>query len=203
MELDVARRKGRDPLALAQRQLAALDRWHAQRVSAERAMQLAAQSREQRLDLARRREVMREQHAAIIARTDAQLRASARLLPVAARPTLVVAHRTDWFADRVCQLLAGAELEMVARVDNGAHAVGAAVAEQPDLMLVEDVLPQLTGLDVVRQVLEHSPGTRVVAHAGSTGSVGLLLAAGAAAVYSRQVKPMDVVDGLLRLVPAL
>ena len=58
----------------------------------------AASSREARLDAARRLDVVRRQHAAIVARTDASLRASREAL--AGQPRAVVVHRNDWFSRR-------------------------------------------------------------------------------------------------------
>lgn len=184
---------------LARRQLEGLEAWHARRRVQEEAAATGQRSREQRLDLARRMDVIREQHRAIVARTDAQLRESARLLRVVDRPRVVVVHRNAWFTDKVCSALLGSGLEVVARLTNGAEAVGVAVAEQPDLLLVEDSLPMLPGVAVVREVLACSPGTAVAAQVASDDGIATMLDAGAKAAYARRVPPADVASGLVGL----
>lgn len=192
------------PADLLRAQLRGLDAWHAARATAERARTVASASRETRMDLARRMEVLRAQHRAIVERTEVQLRDS--LLVVRGRTCLraVIAHRSSWFGDKLTAALLEHRVTVVARVDNGAEAVGCVVAEQPDLLVVEDALPMLSGIAVVREVREYAPGTLVGALGGSPSAVSDLRAAGAHAAWSRQVSPADVGQGLLALLgPAL
>ncbi len=175
---------------LTRRQLVALDAWHSRRRLQQEAAAVGQRSREQRLDLARRMDVLREQHRAIIARTDAQLRSSARLL--ADRPRAVVVHRNAWFTDRVCAALDGLGVEVVACSTNGAEAVGTVVVEQPDLVLVEDVLPMLAGEAVVREVLMFAPRALVAAHVAHEDAIAPMLQAGARAAWLRRVPPEEV-----------
>lgn len=76
------------------------------------------------------------------------------------------------------------------------------VAEQPDLVLVDDTLSMLAGLEVIRDVRRFSPGTVVTAEAAHGDRVGPLLDAGATTVLSRQVRPADVALSSLKLVGA-
>ena len=91
---------------------------------------------------------------------------------------------------------------MVARLDNGADAVGLSVAEQPDLLLVEDALAMVPGEQVVRDVRRFCPHTVVAAQASHSGRIGPLLEAGATTVFSRQVSGPDVARAMLRLLAA-
>jgi CheY-like chemotaxis protein len=184
-------------LDLIRRQLDGMAVWHRQRHAQEVAAR-AARTREQRLDRSRRMAVLREEHRAIIAATDASLRESMLLLGGTA-PRAVVAHRDDWFAAKVLDELAGAGVQVVAAPHNGAEAVGAVVAEQPDLVLVEDVLPMLCGEDVVREVLACAPRTRVGAQVAHDDRVQVMLSAGATAAWARRVPPAEVARGLLAL----
>lgn len=186
-------------LDLARRQLDGLDAWHARRRLQEEAAATGQRSREQRLDLARRMDVLRAQHRAIVERTELQLVESARVLRVTDRPRVVVVHRNAWFTDKVCGTLTDSGLHVVARLTNGAEAVGVAIAEQPELLLVEDSLPMLPGEAVVREVLACAPRTVVAAHVATDSGIGPMLEAGARAAYARRVPPADVALGLLRL----
>ncbi len=187
-------------LGRTQRQLAALDRWHQARRAAERAAQVREVSREQRMDLARRLDVIRAEHAAIVGRSDAALRASAEVAGRADRPSVVLAHRSPWTLDRLTAGLADLGVDVVGRVSDGAEAVGAAVTEQPDLVLVESVLPRLSGLDVIREVRAYCPSTLVAAQVDSDEAVGAALDAGARAAYARKVPPAELAQALHHLV---
>lgn len=184
---------------LIQAQLRAMQAWNTALAAAERARAVASATRETRMDLSRRMDVLREQHATIIARTTAQLRDAGDLL--LSRPPLraVIAHRNDWFAHKISAGLHAGGVQVIARVANGAQAVGCAVVEQPDLLLVEDVLPMLSGVDVVREVRGYAPATRIGAHVAYPEHAVGLLDAGADAAWSRQVPPVDVSHGLLSL----
>jgi DNA-binding NarL/FixJ family response regulator len=111
---------------------------------------------------------------------------------------VVLAHRSQWFLAKVTSALEAAGLTVVARLSNGADAVGVAVAEQPDLLPVEDNLCIVTGEEVVREVRRFSPHTAVAAQVPYGDSVGRLLDAGAVSVFTRQVPPADVAHALLQ-----
>lgn len=196
---DGSRPAPRSPLDVVAQQLTAIERFHGYRHLAEEAAAAAARSRELRMDAARRLEVVRREHEALVARADEQLRRTGDLLHGSAAPRVVLAHRNAWFAGRVAELLRDAGAQVVASVDNGADAIGVAVAEQPDLMLVEDALPMATGAQVVQQVLRFSPDTRVAAQVAYSDGMSPLLDAGAASVFVRSVPPADVAAALLEL----
>lgn len=121
------------------------------------------------------------------------------MLPGRAVRRVVIAHRSDWFVDRIASVLAEQGIHVVARLDNGADAVGTVIAEQPDVLLVEDSLAMVAGEQVIRAVQNFSPDTAVVAQAAYSDRVGALLEAGAAAVFTRQIPPADVVRSLVQL----
>ena len=194
--------EARSDLDLARQQLAAIDRWHAARRAAQEAAQRTTASREARMDLARRLDVIRAEHRAIVERTDAQLRTSAELLHRTTPRRAIVVHRNVWFTDKVAADLAQRSIEVVARLANGAEAVGAAVAEQPDLLLVEDSLPMMSGEDVVREVRTFAPLTRIAAQVAYDNRIGAMLEAGAHSAWTRRVPPADVAAALADLLPA-
>jgi DNA-binding NarL/FixJ family response regulator len=155
-----------------------------------------------RLDLARRMDVVRRQHETILERTAEQLQASADLLRTARRPRAVIVHRNEWFKDKVIAGLESYGIHVIGRLENGAEAVGFAVAEQPDLLLVEDKLPMINGDEVIRQVRQYAPNTLSAAQVSHDGGVATLLAAGARTAFTRRVPPDDVARDLAQLVVA-
>lgn len=186
---------------LAVRQLEAIDAFHRARRRAEQAAVTAAGSREARLDAARRLDVVRRQHAAIITRTDTSLRAGREVVR-ATRPRAVVVHRGDWFGRAIVRALSEHRFHLLAQLDNGADAVGAAVAEQPELLLLEDPLPMMTGEQVVTEVRRYSPATVVAVQTSDSRAMATLLDAGAGSVFSRRVAPLDVARDLAALLGA-
>lgn len=196
---------GTDPrsdLDLARQQLAAIDHWHEARRAAQESAQRTAASREARMDLARRLDIIRAEHRAIVARTDAQLRSSVELLQRTTPRRAIVVHRNSWFMDKVAADLGLRSIEVVARMTNGAEAVGAVVAEQPDLLLVEDSLPMMSGEDVVREVRRFAPLTRIGAQVAYDDRIAAMLEAGAHSACTRRVPPADVAAALAGLLPS-
>lgn len=183
-------------------QLRAMDAFHRSRARA--AAEQAAESRrmtgQMRMDLARRRDVLRRQHEALVRRTDEQLRASCDLLYSSIDRRAVVAHADPWFFGRLARRLEEQGVRVLARVDCGAQAVGVAVAEQADVLLVGDRLQRVCAQDVVRQLKPLAPHTVLAAQAPDADAIPSLLDAGAEAVFSRRLPPEEVADELARLV---
>jgi len=190
----------RTELDIAQLQLQALESWHRARRLAERAAEVTTASRESRMDLDRRLEVIRAQHQAIIERTEHQLRSSVRLMRELPPRRAVIAHRNEWFASKLTADLETHGVEVLARLENGAEAVGLSVAEQPDLLVVEDRLAMLSGEDVVREVRQYAPETLIAAQVAYEDRIGALLEAGADRAYTRRMPPADVARDLVELV---
>ena len=192
-----ARPRGQSPVELMRAQLDAIDAWHRARRAAEGAAQSALNTRENRLDLNRRLEARRREQAALLERAAAQLRASGGVLAGRLRPRAVVAHRNPWLRDAVAGRLRDQDVEVVGLFDDGADCAGTLVVEQPDLLLIEDRLPTLTGVEVVQRARDFSPRTVVGAQALDASSVAALFDAGAKAVFARRVPPAEMVDQLL------
>lgn len=148
-------------------------------------------SREQHLDAERRAAALLRERTAVLAALDRQL--SGTGLPAAPRTArVVVAHRGAWFRDRLTSCLAEHGVLAAASVEDGADAVGAAVVEQPDVLLLEDRLPSVTGLDVVAAVRQLAPRAVVAVQVLSAGDGQRYLDAGAHAVFPRSVNPAQV-----------
>jgi hypothetical protein len=194
--------EARSEVTVIRQQVAGIDRFNRARQMAEEAAQAAARSREMRMDLARRLEVLRRQHDAVVDRTEHQLRESVDVLAATARRTVLLAHRNEWFVDKLTTGLRGCGLHVIAHLDNGADAIGVAIAEQPDLMLVEDTLAMVPGEQVLHDVLQFCDSIRVIAQVAHADRVGAFLDAGAVAVHTRQVPPAVVVATMSQLLTA-
>ena len=192
----------RTELDLVGQQLRAIEAFHRARHAREAAAQATARTREMRLDASRQLEVLRRSHDALVARSHEQLRAAGRVLQATAERRVVLAHRSEWFLGQMAGVLEDQGVRVVARLDNGADVVGLVVAEQPDLVLVEDALAMARGDVVVREARTFAPATLVGVQASGDDRLGTLLDAGAAAVFSRRTPPKDVAASLLGLLVA-
>jgi CheY-like chemotaxis protein len=114
------------------------------------------------------------------------------------RPHAVVAHRSEWLRARLVKELQEQGAEVVGQVEDGAEAVAYAVVEQPDLMILEDRLPWVMPLEVVRETRDYAPRTFVAVLVEAGGESEQLSAAGAGAVLGRTVKPNEVVSTCLQ-----
>lgn len=177
-------------------QLAGMDAYHLAR--AQRAVATAQQTREMRLDLQRRTEALRAEQAALQARAARQLEESARLLRTSVTPRAVLAHRNAWLRGKLAHALVEEGVEVVAELEDGAQAAGVVVAEQPELLLVEDRLPGMPGLQVVRRCRQFAPHTSVAAQLLDGTEVELFLREGADAVFTRRVPPAEIAVQVVR-----
>lgn len=184
---------------LARRQLAGLETWVRELEAARRAATEATASREQRMDAARRRDALELAHAVVVERLDGQLARSVHPMRQSMPPRVVLAHRHDWFADRLARGLARHGVEVLVRVTTGAEVVGVSVAEQPDLVLVEDPLPMIAAEEAVQQLRRFVPAAVVVACVPYEDRVSVLLEAGATAAHTRRVPPDEVCRGVVEL----
>jgi CheY-like chemotaxis protein len=182
------------PADLPTRQIAAIDAFNRARRTAQAASAAALGSREMRLDAARRLDVLRRQHEAVVATTDEALRTSRDLLRASSSRAVVV-HHNPWFTRKVSDALADEGIVVLAQLDNGADAVGMVVAEQPDLLLLEDPLPMMTAEQVVHEVRTYSPHTFVAVQADAS-AIGQLLGAGAGSVFTRHITPVSLARDL-------
>ncbi|MCW2571045.1 MAG: hypothetical protein JWO88_1103 [Frankiales bacterium] len=175
-------------------QLRGLDAWH----RAHRPPQPsdAGLSREARLDEVRRRDVRQREATALQERATAALR-DGFAFGVGAVPRAVVAHRNAWLREKICTEFRDLGVETAACTDDGAEASAAVVLEQPDLVFVEDLLPTVSGLELIARTREWAPDAFIGVHALGQEGMSPLLDAGARATFSRRIPPADIAKELV------
>jgi DNA-binding response OmpR family regulator len=147
-----------------------------------------AATREMRLDARRRLAALQRTQQALLGRADRTVQESAALLR--ARPArAMLVHRNQWLRTKLSVGLRAEGLDVLGEFEDGADGLGSAIAEQPDLLVVEDRLPSLSGLEVVRQSQHYLPRAVVAAQVEDERGVAPMLEAGAQAVFSRRVPP--------------
>jgi CheY-like chemotaxis protein len=186
---------------LVEDQLAAIAAFQRDRRAAEAFVDAPGQSREQRLDARRRLDVLRRQHEALLAATAQTMDGSGGVLR-AVGPRALLIHRNEWLRRRVAQDLARCGVEVIAQLDNGADGVGTLVAEQPDVLFVEDTLPMVGGLQVLAEARRYAPRTLLAVQVGYDDQLPAAFEAGAVAAFTRRIPPADIGAELARLVTA-
>lgn len=75
---------------------------------------------------------------------------------------VIVADDHSLFRDGIVSLLEAADHEILEQVGTGVQAVEAAERLQPDLVLLDNTMPEMTGIEALSVIKEHSPDTKVV-----------------------------------------
>lgn len=193
---------GRTGIELLADQLEGLASWHRDRARRLLAAEASQTTREQRLDARHRLDATRRAHSALLARADLSIEESRELLGEAPIRSLL-ANRSEWMRHKLALGLEELGLTVVAHVADGADALGVAVIEQPDVLILEDRLPSMTGIEVVQALRVLSPKTWIAAQVEDPSSVPAMREAGAAAVFSRRIPPQVVVRQVAEQLGAL
>ncbi|MDP9436065.1 MAG: response regulator [Actinomycetota bacterium] len=154
-------------------------------------------AREARAERERRQAVREREQQALQARLEARRRADGP----PDRPRAVLMHRAAWLRESLCQSLMRAGVEVVEMHEDGAAGLGAVVAEQPQLVFVQQQLPWRDGLDVVREVRRYAPDARIAVHLDQPDAEEQAREAGAHVVFRRSIRPADMVPELVALAP--
>lgn len=179
------------------RQVEAVDAWIAARRTREDALRVPQLSRDGRMDVEREIEALRRTHDTIKGRCARGLDADAGPMR-APGTTAVVAHRHAWFVDKLTLCLAERGVRVLLSTDNGAEALGAVVAEQPDIVLAGDRLAMIPGRTLAEQVRRYVPVTVLAVHASDRDQADAL-GDRVDAVFLRHHPPSVVADSLLAL----
>jgi NarL family two-component system response regulator LiaR len=90
------------------------------------------------------------------------------------------------------------DLEVVGEGENGAQAVELAGALQPDVILLDLVMPHMDGVEATRRILKCSPGSRVLilTSFGEDDKVFPAIRAGAQGYLLKDIHPNDLVQAV-------
>lgn len=177
------------------RREAAVTAWRAAREAELEGVNPALLTREQRMDLDRRAQVLGRVEEVVASRLTLGAGTSTG-------PRVVLAHRQEWFGNKLRSALEQRGVDVLAVVVDGADAIGTAIVEQPDLVLIEAVLARMSGVEVLSDLQRFVPGTRCVAQVAQEAGVRAMIEAGAAAAWTRTVSPAQVADDIVALLHA-
>jgi hypothetical protein len=184
---------------LAARQLRAIAAFHHARAIAAWAAAAGERSRAMREQDARRLEILRRKHEAVIDRAHEQLRSSGvRRPPLCWRVRVVVADRRP--DDELLVPLDRHGVDVLARVANGADAVGITLVEQPDVVVLSAPLDLVPADEVVRDVRRYSPETTIFAVTGTEDEARACAGAGATVVLPEELASGALVQRIVGVV---
>ena len=121
---------------------------------------------------------------ALVARSQRKVQQSNEALET---PRAILAYRQTWPARAVSDALTARGGAVVALLSDGAELVGATIAEQPEVVVTEELLPTLTGIEAVTQICEFAPTAFVAVQVDVATHAPAFLKAGARAVFSRRI----------------
>ncbi len=101
--------------------------------------------------------------------------------------------------EAICSLLSNEHnMEVVGQAGDGRTAVELARELQPDVIIMDIILPNLNGIDATRQILRELPGTKVVALSAHSDrrSVREMLKAGATGYVPKQCAFQELVSAI-------
>ncbi len=171
---------------------AVVEAWRIARAQEMQGVDPSLLTREQRMDLDRRAQVLDRVEEVVAQRLMQEP-------SVSTGPRVVLAHRQEWFGNKLRTALVERGVEVLDVVTDGAEAVGTAIALQPELVMVEAVLTRMSGIEVLRDIRRFVPGTRCVAQVAYEDGVRAMTEAGADAAWARKVSPAQVADGIVSL----
>jgi DNA-binding NarL/FixJ family response regulator len=138
------------------------------------------------------------------------IRQTRRLLHSAVAPTgsnsrctVVLGHRDRGFTQDLGAALATTRLHLVASRSDAAAAAACIIAEQPDVVLVEQALPGMPTAELLEQIRCRSPRTVVAVLADDPVVMGRLLDGGATSAFHSQFPPEELARELARMVARL
>jgi two-component system chemotaxis response regulator CheY len=87
-------------------------------------------------------------------------------------------------------ILAGAGYEVAGEAENGAKAVEQFKALKPDLVIMDIIMPEMGGIDAVREIVKAQPGAKILM-CSSMGQQSLVVEAIQAGAKDFIVKPFQ------------
>lgn len=104
----------------------------------------------------------------------------------------------------VADILRGAGYEVVGEAETGVQAVEKYKSLRPDLVTMDIVMPDMGGIDAVREIRQHDPAARILmcSAMGQQALVVEAIQAGASDFVVKPFQPSRVLDAVERLLTA-
>jgi len=102
--------------------------------------------------------------------------------------TLVIVDDAAFIREAVRNLVRNTEIEIIGEAEDGDEALAVIAEKNPDVVLMDMILPKKNGIDVTKEVLEQNPNVKIVA-CSTEGQENMLMKALDAGCVNFLAKP--------------
>ncbi len=112
------------------------------------------------------------------------------------KPRLVVVDDAAFIREVLTQLLSKNGFDVVGDAVDGEEGVEVVLREQPDLVIMDIVMPKLSGVEATKQILKKSPNMKILACSteGSEGIVSQAIEAGCVDFVTKPFNGSDLIQ---------
>ncbi len=98
-------------------------------------------------------------------------------------------------------ILVGSGYEVIGEAENGAKAVEQFKALKPDLVIMDIIMPEMGGIDAVREIMKTNPGAKILmcSSMGQQSLVVEAIQAGAKDFIVKPFQPSNVLDAVKKV----
>ncbi len=98
-------------------------------------------------------------------------------------------------------ILVGSGYEVIGEAENGAKAVEQFKALKPDLVIMDIIMPEMGGIDAVREIIKTNPGAKILmcSSMGQQSLVVEAIQAGAKDFIVKPFQPSNVLDAVKKV----
>ncbi|HEX4923006.1 MAG TPA: response regulator [Bdellovibrionales bacterium] len=109
---------------------------------------------------------------------------------------ILVADDAAFIREVLTQIIAKAGFELVGEASDGAEAIEIALREKPDVIIMDIVMPNKSGIQATQEILEKLPRTRIIACTteGQESMVFKALEAGCCDYVTKPFKVQQIID---------
>jgi two-component system chemotaxis response regulator CheY len=111
---------------------------------------------------------------------------------------VLIADDAVFFRTALKEILSSGGFEVVAEASNGIEAVALAKAHEPDIVILDMVMPEKTGIEAAREIVKMNPGLKIVmcSSLGYEPVVESAMQAGACAYITKPLNREEVLKTL-------
>ena len=116
--------------------------------------------------------------------------------------TVLICDDSAVMRTMLADILENADFEIVGQAETGTQAIEKYKELRPDLVTMDIVMPEMSGVDAVREICKHDPHARVMmcSAIGQQSLVGEAIQAGAKEFVIKPFQPSRVLEAVQRVV---
>jgi two-component system, chemotaxis family, chemotaxis protein CheY len=123
--------------------------------------------------------------------------------PISMSRTVLICDDAEFMRTMIGEILTGAGFRIVGEAENGVQAVERYRELRPDLVTMDIMMPEMGGIDAVRQIVAEDPDAKVLicSAMGQQALVIEAIQAGARDFVVKPFQPSRVLEAIQRILP--